>query len=271
MKLGVIILAWNSEKRISDCLDSLNTHCSNFNTYVVDNNSNDNTVELLKKNYPNINLILSNTNLGFSGGNNLGYLHAIKDDCDCVLLLNDDVIILEDFISPLLSHMENDKSIGSIGPVVVENYDRNLIQCAGGKINSLTLDMRYLKKGNPFNRTNNLVDVDYILGAAILIRTSLFKNSNLFDPHYYPAYVEEVDLCYTIKKLGFKNKIAENYKIAHIGSTSASNKSLTYRRILSNKFLFSLKHQSILGTFFTVNFLLIKYFCKIILNSINKV
>ena len=271
MKVGVIILAWNSEKRILDCLNSLNSYCDDFNTYVVDNDSKDNTVQIIKKSFPNINLILSNSNLGFSGGNNLGFTQAINDGCDYVVLLNDDVIILEDFISPLVRKMENDKTIGSIGPVVVENFDRNIIQSAGGKINLLTLDMKYLNQGKFYNKINKIKNVDYILGAAILVRTNLFENSMLFDPHYYPAYVEEVDLCYRIKKMGYTNKISHNYKIAHIGSLSASNKSITYRRILNNKFLFSLKHLSILNTFFSVNFLLIKYFINILFKKINKI
>jgi GT2 family glycosyltransferase len=270
MKLGIIILAWNSEKRISDCLDSLDLYCDKYTIYVVDNNSNDKTVELIKKNYPEVNLLVSNTNLGFSGGNNFGFQRAIADGCDYVLLLNDDVIILEDFISPVLEKMENSPEIGSIGPVVVENYDRNIIQSSGGKINQITLDMSYQKKGNIFKKKNKFREVDYILGAAILIRSSLFKTTNLFDPHFYPAYVEEVDLCYRINKLGFKNIISENYRIAHIGSSSASNNSMTYRRILNNKFLFSLKHQSIFMTLFTTNFLLAKYFINILLKKINK-
>lgn len=270
MKIGVIILAWNSEKRILNCLDSLNSHCSDLITYVVDNNSKDNTVELVSKNYPKANLILSKSNLGFSGGNNLGFSHALNDGCDYVVLLNDDVIIVEDFIYPLTKEMENDKTIGAIGPVVVENYDRNIIQSAGGKINLTTLDMNYLNQGEIYNKNNTIKNVDYILGAAIILRTNLFKNSNIFDPHFYPAYVEEVDLCYRIKKMGFTNKISYNYKIAHIGSVSASNKSLTYRRILNNKFLFSLKHLSIINIFFSVNYLLIKFFINILLRKINR-
>ena len=126
MKVGVIILAWNSEKRILDCLNSLNSYCDDFNTYVVDNDSKDNTVQIIKKSFPNINLILSNSNLGFSGGNNLGFTQAINDGCDYVVLLNDDVIILEDFISPLVRKMENDKTIGSIGPCFL-NFRKGFI------------------------------------------------------------------------------------------------------------------------------------------------
>ena len=270
MKVGVIILAWNSEKRILDCLNSLNSYCDDFNTYVVDNDSKDNTVQIIKKSFPNINLILSNSNLGFSGGNNLGFTQAINDGCDYVVLLNDDVIILEDFISPLVRKMENDKTIGSIGPVVVENFDRNIIQSAGGKINLLSLDMKYLNQGKPYNKINKIKNVDYILGAAIIVRTNLFENAFLFDPHYYPAYVEEVDLCYRIKKMGYTNKISYNYKIAHIGSLSASNKSITYRRILNNKFLFAIKHLSIVNIFLSVNFLLAKFFVNILLKKINR-
>ena len=270
MKLGIIILAWNSEKRISDCLNSLNFHCGKHTIYVLDNNSSDKTVELIKRNYPAVNLLVSHTNLGFSGGNNFVFQRAVADGCDYVLLLNDDVIILEDFISPLLEKIETNPEIGSIGPVVVENHDRNIIQSSGGKINQITLDMSYQKKGNLFKKINKFREVDYILGAAILIRSSLFKTNNLFDPHFYPAYVEEVDLCFRINKLGFKNIISENYRIAHIGSSSASNSSITYRRILNNKFLFSLKHQSVLMTLFTTNFLLAKYFINIFLKRINK-
>ncbi len=271
MRIGVIIVAWNSENRISNCLDTLYKFCSNFDLYIVDNNSSDNTINLIKNNYPQANLLISKSNLGFSGGNNLAFKKAKQDGCDYVLLLNDDVIILEDFITPLIAHMQGDKKVGAIGPVVVEDFDRNIIQSCGGKINYLTLDMKYNKKGQRYVRNDNLIDVDYILGAAIFIRTSLFSSNELFDPHFYPAYVEEVDLCFRIKKFGFKNLIHENYQIAHIGSTSASNNSLTYRRVLNNKILFSLKHQTILSSFLTINLLLIKYFINIFFKKIKKV
>ncbi len=270
MKLGIIILSWNSEDRIINCLDSIFKFYKNPNIYVVDNNSKDRSVDLIKKHYPEINLILSNSNLGFSAGNNLGFVHALKDGCDYVLLLNDDVIVLEDFISPLIVEMENDKTIGSIGPVVVENYDRNIIQSAGGKINLITLDMDYLKRGENYKKINKVKEVGYVLGAAVFVRTSLFKKSFLFDPHFYPAYVEEVDMCYRIKKMGYTNKVSYNYKIAHIGSLSASNSSITYRRILNNKFLFAIKHLSVINIFFSVNFLLSKFFIKILLKKINR-
>jgi GT2 family glycosyltransferase len=270
MKLGIIILAWNSEKRISDCLDSLYIHCAGHKIYVVDNNSDDKTIELVEKNYPEVHLLKSRTNLGFSSGNNFGFQHALADGCDYVLLLNDDVVLLEDFISPLLKKIVYEEKIGAIGPVVVENYDRNVIQSSGGAINKITLDMKYQKKGEIFKRNDNFREVDYILGAAILIRSSLFKNTNLFDPHFYPAYVEEVDLCYRVKMLGYKNVIAENYKIAHIGASSASNNSLTYRRVLNNKILFSLKHQSIFMTLLTTNILLAKYSVNILIGKIKK-
>jgi GT2 family glycosyltransferase len=270
VKLGIIILTWNSEKRIKNCLDSLYESCIGHEIYVVDNNSTDKTTELIEKRYPDICLLRSNVNLGFSGGNNLGFEKALEDGCDYVLLLNDDVILLEDFISPLLMKMENEQDIGAIGPVVVENYNVNLIQSSGGKINNITLDMKYLKRGEIFKRKDNFRQVDYILGAAILIRSNLFTHSNLFDPHFYPAYVEEVDLCHRIKNMGYKNLISDNYRIAHIGASSASNNSLTYRRILNNKFLFSLKHQSIIMTFLTTNFLLAKYFVNILFGKIKK-
>ena len=241
MKLGIIILTWNSENRIVNCLNSIYKFYKNPNIYIVDNNSKDNTLKILEKYPKKINLIKSKSNLGFSSGNNLGYREAIKDNCKYVLLLNDDNCIRR-FYYLLLEKMENNFNIGSCGPVVVENFDRSIIQCAGGKINKNTIDMEYLHRGNKFHRQNKSFNVDYILGASILIRSSLFKNDHLFDPHFYPAYVEEADLCYRISKKGYFNKIFYNYKIAHIGSLSASNKSLTYRRILMNKILFSVKH-----------------------------
>tara|TARA_B100001175_G_C19435558_1_gene603410 strand:- start:315 stop:1130 length:816 start_codon:yes stop_codon:yes gene_type:complete len=271
MKLGIIILSWNSGDRIIDCLDSIFKFYEKPNIYVVDNNSRDKTLNLLE-NYPErINIIKSKSNLGFASGNNLGFRYAKKDNCEYVLLLNDDVIILEDFITPILNEMDLDHKIGSSGPIIVEDYDRSIVQCAGGHINKITLDMKYLERGNKFKKKNKSDFVDYILGASIFIRTNLFEDDQLFDPHFYPAYVEEVDLCYRIKMKGFNNKIFYNYKIAHIGSLSASNKSLTYRRILMNKILFSIKHFSLLRTFFHINVLLLKYFLKLIIGKIEKV
>lgn len=241
MRVGIIILSWNSKKMIDECLSGLLAY-ERYPVYVVDNGSKDGSPEYIAEKYPNVELIKSPVNLGFSSGNNLGIVRALEDGCDAVLLLNNDTLIDDSFLEPCIKAMKDDPTIGVAGPVVVEGNQPETIQCAGGNINLLTLGFPYIGKGKPYKRRKVIQDVGYVLGAVMLIRREVIEKIGVFDPEYYPAYVEEADLCYRARRKGYRSVICHEVRVRHIGEQSGGTYNTAFRRYTKNRFLFGLKH-----------------------------
>lgn len=241
MKTGIIVLSWNSRHFISQCLDGLILH-EHAPIYVVDNGSVDGSPELIENNYPSVKLIRSEYNLGFAGGNNLGARYAFSDNCDSVFLLNNDTIIDEPFLAPCQTLMEQDSNIGVIGPVVVDGSRPDIIQCQGGFIHPIRLDFPYRNAGKPFIRDSSIIDVGYVLGAAMLIRRSVYESMHGLDPEFFPAYIEEADFCFRASRAGHRICITNNCRVRHIGEKSSGGQGNAFRRLTVNRFRFAIKH-----------------------------
>jgi len=242
MKIGIIILNWNSGLLIDQCLRGLLDHESHP-VYVVDNGSSDGSADLVANKYPQVTLIRSPGNLGFAEGNNVGIRRALQDGCDAVFLLNNDTIIDEPFIGVCAQMLENDSKLGIVGPVIVEGDKPHIVQCCGGKTTLWNLSFTFRRRGQPYVKRDICEVVDWVLGAGMLIRKDVFdKSGGLLDPEYFPAYVEEADLCYRAKKAGYLSAIHHGARVRHIGSQSAGSYQNVFRRMMVNRFLFAVKH-----------------------------
>ena len=195
------------------------------------------------------------TNTGFSGGNNWGIRAALAADYEAVFLLNTDVIIDEEFILPCVNVLKECPEVGVVGPVILEGVAPHLIQCEGGRITRLTLNFDYNRRGDVFERREELVDVGYVLGAAMLVRTVVFQTVGLFDEDYNPAYVEEADFCFRARQAGFRCVIHRGAAIKHIGEQAATSTQKTFDRISVRRFYFGVKHSGPL--YFVVGSLLV--------------
>lgn len=261
MTLSIIILTWNSINNIKICLNSIEQYYK-YPIYVVDNASTDGTVDYIKLNHPQVKLIPSPSNLGFAAGCNLGIAQALRDGCESILLLNDDAFIIEDFISPCLEVLKKDNEVGIVGPTIVEAYDHDIIQCSGGSILEWTASFPYLNAGEKYYPINELLDVGFVLGAALIIRTDVLDKIGMLDPDYFPAYVEEADLCHRNKLAGYKNVIDRSSRVAHVGGASAGNIDVKYRRIMKNRMLFALKHLTPIKLLFAINYITLSFIYK---------
>lgn len=241
MKTAIIIVNWNGRELTQQCLEGLALWEPSAQIYVVDNGSTDGSSDHIKCNFPSINLITSPTNLGFGGGNNLGIKRALEDGYDAVFLLNNDTIIDEPFLEIIESQCVS-PSIGVIGPVVVDGYDPGTIQCRGGRVSLHFSSFPYLGQGEIFVKSNMISEVGYVLGAAMLVKKEVFEAIGMFDQEYFPAYVEEADLCYRAKLSGFGSYISHSARIRHIGGQSSGGSDSEFRRMMKNRFLFAVKH-----------------------------
>lgn len=239
---GVVVLSWNSRGFIADCLESVRLHEPSVRLYVVDNGSTDGSVRFLHDRFSDITLIENVDNLGFAGGSNVGIRRALADGCDYILLLNNDTIIDEPFVTKCVDLCRADASIGIIGPAIVQANDPDTVQCLGGNICLWTLAFRYRSAGEPYVRRDELSDVGYVLGAAMLIKRQVLEQVGLLDPEYFPAYVEEADLCYRAKAQGFRTVVYHGCRVRHLGEMSSGGALTSYQRFAINTLRFGFKH-----------------------------
>ncbi|MCX5679366.1 MAG: glycosyltransferase family 2 protein [Candidatus Omnitrophica bacterium] len=261
MKVGIIILSWNSKGFIGNCLDGL-LKFETSKIYVVDNNSTDGSVDYIARDYPEVALIRSVSNLGFAAGNNVGIECALKEGCEAVFLINNDTIIDEPLVPSCVKILEDDPSVGVVGPVIVEADNPEVIQSAGGRISLWNLNFPYIKKGKRYLRSDHIEAVSYVLGAAMLIRKSVIEKNEGFDPEYYPAYVEEADFCYRAFLSGYKNMVYYGSRVRHIGSKSSGGRENAFRRMMVNRFLFGIKHLGFFRFFLASQFIVLRVMIK---------
>jgi len=235
-------VTWNSQPFLADSIGRLQRFTSPGDILVVDNGSIDGTLETLASDYPQVTVCRLPVNTGFSGGNNVGLRAAMANGYDAVFLLNVDTIIEEDFIHPCLQVLEEHPDIGVIGPVVLEADGENVIQCEGGRISSLRASFPYRKRGQRFAREDAIVDVGYVLGAAMLVRREVIERIGYLDEDYFPAYVEEVDYCYRARVAGFRSVVHLGSAIRHIGEQSSGGHHKANNRIATHRFYFAIKH-----------------------------
>lgn len=242
MHVGIIILSWNSKSFIGECLRGVLHHEPQCRVYVVDNGSTDGSVEYLVKEYPSVRLIQSPGNLGFAGGNNVGIRYALAEGCSAVALLNNDTVIDEPFLGPCVKVLQERRDIGIVGPIIVEANEPDRIQCRGGRISAWRLDFAYIGQGERYVRSDCVEQVDYVLGAAMVIRREVIERTGGLDPEFYPAYVEEADLCYRARLLGFDSVVCHASRVRHLGGRSSGGNDVSRKRYQANLFRFALKH-----------------------------
>lgn len=260
MKTACLFVTWNSEQFLDDSIGRLRQFVNPEDIIVVDNGSADHTVEALTRKYPDVTLYRLPVNTGFSGGNNVGMKAAMRDGYDAVFLLNVDTIIDEDCITPCVRALEAHPDIGVAGPVVLEAHQDGVIQCEGGRILVIRSNFPYRNRGRRFQRRDALVDVGYVLGAAMLIRREVIERIGYLDEDYFPAYVEEADFCYRAHKAGYRSVIHLGSAIRHIGEQSSGGRLKARNRVAVHRFYFAIKHSGPFSFLFASMFIAVRVF-----------
>lgn len=237
-ELSIIIVNYNGENYLENCINSIYTHCRNINFEIVitDNNSKDNSLSIIRNNYPEVILIESKENLGFAGGNNIA---VKKSSGKNILLLNNDTVLQQNIL-PALNELNKD-SIGVVGIKMLDEKEEYL-SSVGKFPNPLSLIKLSLlnDKRNDFvsgEFSKNLYNVDWLTGAFLLTKKALWDKVNGLDEDYF-MYVEDVDFCKKISSLGYKIIFLSNISYIHF---VGFNKSREIKLIEGYK-LYSDKH-----------------------------
>jgi len=250
--ISVIIVSYNKPELLRQTLITLKSHHHQNMEIIVVDNSDQKDVELMINNeFLNVIYKRMESNIGFGQANNIGFRLSTGD---YIAFLNNDLIFKEDIISPLVSELEKDNSLGIIGPKLL-NKD-NSLQYSCCRFPSVSDIIKAEIWGDYSIKRWYLTDwdhnqkksVDYISGALMVMRRDLFKNIGLFDSNFF-MYSEEVDLCYRIKKAGYYVEYFPMIEAIHIGgaSTILNNREINSHLYLS-RLKFRLKHYGILST-----------------------
>lgn len=234
--VSVCIVSWNVKDLLRDCLNSLRAQAGNvrYETIVVDNDSRDGSAEMVRREFPWVKLIEPGANLGFGRANNVAYQHSRGR---WVLLLNPDTVVLDRAIETLVKFADEHPEAGAVGGRTLK-ADLSLERsCCWGSpgvwpliCKSLGLHLVF-RKSRVFNREamdwwprNTVRDVDVITGCCLMIRREIYEKTGGFDEAFF-MYAEEVDLCWRIRKMGWKLMFCPQAQIIHLVGASAAKAS----------------------------------------------
>ncbi len=194
MKLGVVVLNWNGKDVTPRCLDSIFRSSSlPDQVVVVDNASVDGSAELVRDRYPEVALLVNDSNVGFAEGCNVGIRYLLERGFDLVLLLNNDAIVDTDCLSELRRAAVTHPA-AAYGATIYELSQPQKIWFSGGTISRLTLDARH-DTATPGPTAH---PVDFITGCCLMFRAEALKRIGLLDRDFF-AYYEDVDWCLRAK------------------------------------------------------------------------
>lgn len=203
--VAIILLNWNDYRHTSECLRSLNKlQYKSTKLIVVDNASSDNSLQLLKEEFFDVNFLENNENLGFTGGNNVGIRFALELGCEYMMLLNNDTVVENDFLSKLLHSLMNDPSAGAAQPKILFNENRELIWSAGGIFKPLfslapTIGHQEIDKG----QFESQEYMDWISCCAFLVKSDVIKEVGLEDEIFFYGCFDDVDLSLRVRDAGY--------------------------------------------------------------------
>jgi GT2 family glycosyltransferase len=244
-KVSVVILNWNGEKFLQQFLPSvLSTTYDHFEIIVADNGSTDDSVSFLEKNYPTIRLIRFTANNGFAKG----YNEALKQvESDYYVILNSDVEVQPGWLQPMVSLLENDKTIAACQPKLLSWNNRKMFEYAGAAGGWLDKYGYPFAKGRIFDiceedhgQYDQSEPVFWASGASLFIRAAVFHELKGFDEYFF-AHQEEIDLCWRIQLAGYKIYSCPASVVYHVGGGTLpkGNSLKTYLNFRNNRIMMS--------------------------------
>lgn len=267
-KVSIIILNWNRPDDTLECIESiksLRVAGYELETIIVDNNSSDNSVRLLKElvyktkhsaRHYNIHLIENKANLGFAAGNNVGIRYALAGGADYIMVLNNDTLVHPDLIRYFIQMSKDNSKLGAASPKIYfekgfefhkNKYKKtelgNVIWYAGGEIDW----------ANVYGKTRGVDEVDvgqynipektdFATGTCMFLSRTALEKSGLFNEKYY-MYYEDTELSLRIKKAGFDVMYIPGAVVWHkVAQSSAIGGDLNDYFIARNRLLFGMRY-----------------------------
>ncbi|MHB9036650.1 MAG: glycosyltransferase family 2 protein [Armatimonadota bacterium] len=231
MLLSIIIVNWNTRDLLLECIQSVYDTASDIarEVIVVDNASMDGSVEAVRQRYSDVIVIPNDRNVGFGAANNIGLKHA---NGNYIALLNPDTVLHEDVLGELVQFMEEHKEIGIVGPMIVGTDGRMQVSSFGLFPSVCECAMHALriwriapgsKLSKSFLRVPSLgcewTYTEHLLGACMVMPSDLMHKLGGFDEDFF-LFLEETDICYRTKQMGYNIAYCTFTSIVHLGEQS---------------------------------------------------
>jgi len=221
-EVAIVILNYNGKEWLSKFLpEVIRYKIENARIIIADNFSTDDSILFLRENFNDeVEILALPKNTGYAGG----YNEALKQiETDYFILLNSDVAVTENWMVPLLNKMESDFSIAVCQPKILSFNSKNKFEYAGGAGGWIDVLGYPFCKGRVLGQLetdsgqyNQSAEIFWASGAALMIRAPIFKAIGGFDSAYF-AHMEEIDLCWRVKRAGFKIMVVPASSIYHVG------------------------------------------------------
>ncbi len=237
IKVAIVLLNWNGKKYLEKFLPSIVKHSNKegYKIFLVDNGSDDDSLPWTTEHFSDIELIKFHKNYGFA----LGYAKALQQiESEYYILLNSDVEVSDNWISPIIEFMDREKSIAACMPKIKSYKNKEFFEYAGASGGFID------KFGYPFcrGRILNVIEKDtgqyddikeifWASGACMFVRSSSYFEAGGLDGDFF-AHMDEIDLCWRFKRLGFKIFCFPDVSIYHVGGGTLPNN--TPRKIFLN-------------------------------------
>lgn len=223
MKIAVVILNWNGAQLLEQFLPSILNYSPEANLYVADNASTDTSIEVIKNKFPTVKIIQNQNNYGFAKG----YNEALKYvEEPYYALVNSDIEVTENWLTPILSIFEKQAEIAIIQPKILDYKSKQYFEYAGAAGGFID------KFGYPYCRGRIFESIEKDLGqynderpifwasgACLFIRKDVFRSLNGFDADFF-AHQEEIDLCWRAFNKGYKTYYTSESIVYHVGGAT---------------------------------------------------
>ena len=250
---AIIILNYNGVEMLRKFLPSV-TQFSTYPVIVADNGSSDDSVRLILNEFPQIRLIQLESNFGFTGGYNRA-LNLLKGSFDYYILLNSDIQVEQDWDLKLVQFLEENKEAAAVQPKILSFPNHGFFDYAGaggGFIDGLGYPYC---RGRIFDtiemdkhQYDDAIEVDWASGACMAVRANVFHQAGGFDERFF-AHMEEIDLCWKIRKMGYSIHYLGISKVWHVGGGTL-NRNNPWKTFLNFRNNLLMLHQNLTSSSF---------------------
>ena len=230
MKLSVVIVNYNNDRVLRDCLQSLPVALDGLDAEVIlsDNGSSDGSLDWVRQNFPHIRILENGANLGFAEANNRAFPIV---QGDYILLLNPDTVVQNDAFRPMMELLEKRPEAGAVGCKLLNaDGSRQLSTHAFPRLSTYGYHLLGLSDRFPesrrFGRSNmtywdgdDTREVDWVSGAALMIRREVLEATGGIDSYFFLTY-DEVDWCHRIRKAGYQIWYTPEGVVVHLDRQS---------------------------------------------------
>lgn len=256
-ELSIIIVDWNTRDLLRDCLSSVydETRVTSFEVFVVDNASSDGSVEMVKREFPQVRLIENRENLGFARANNQGIKQSRGS---YILLLNPDTVVLSGALDKMVAFMRAHPAVDASGPMLLNpegslqrsTWDTSYnfgwsFKFIVSQCSAIYLLLKFLLSNLSKRETHSPHprQVSWVVGACMMMTREAVDKVGLLDEQYF-FYAEETDWFYRLKQLGGKTYFVPEVRIIHYGAQSMKQTDLRRKYYYRSNYLFLKKHRT---------------------------